>query len=91
MFTASSQGVIGELYLGGPGLARGYWRRPDLTDSSFIHLEGCRRKLYKTGDLVYRNRQNQIVYVSRADNQVKLRGFRIELGEIASTINTYKE
>lgn len=81
------QGVIGELYLGGPGLARGYWRRPDLTDSSFIHLEACRRKLYKTGDLVYRNRQNQIVYVSRADNQIKLRGFRIELGEIASTIN----
>ena len=83
-------GVPGELYIGGVGLARGYFRRPDITDEKFIpnpFQEASR--LYKTGDLVRYLSDGNIEYLGRIDNQVKIRGFRIELGEIESLLNQH--
>jgi amino acid adenylation domain-containing protein len=83
-----SESEIGEIYVGGQGLARGYWRRPELTAERFVpdpfSKEGGAR-LYRTGDLA-RLRNSDLEYLGRSDNQVKVRGFRIELGEIESTI-----
>ncbi|ASS75351.1 hypothetical protein CIG75_10345 [Tumebacillus algifaecis] len=82
-------GVVGELYLSGAGVARGYRDRPELTASVFLnspfHEEGSAR-LYKTGDLVRWLRDGQLEYVGRVDDQVKIRGFRIEAGEIESCL-----
>jgi amino acid adenylation domain-containing protein len=85
-------GVRGELHIGGAGLARGYWNRPELTAQKFIpdpfsSEPGAR--LYKTGDLVRRLPDGNIQYLGRTDNQVKVRGFRIELGEIESVLTEH--
>lgn len=74
-------GTKGELHIGGPGLARGYWRSPELTAQKFItHPEFGR--IYRTGDLVHSDVDGNHFYHGRIDSQVKLRGYRIELGEI---------
>ncbi len=78
-------GSPGELYVGGAGVARGYLNRPELTDERFIEnpfSNNKKDKLYKTGDLVMKQSNDEIVYLGRIDTQVKIRGFRIELGEI---------
>ena len=85
-------GVPGELHLGGVGLARGYFDRPDLTAEKFIpnlfkHQPGDR--LYKTGDLARYMPDGNIELIGRIDHQVKIRGHRIELGEIVAALKQH--
>ncbi|CAD5971665.1 Gramicidin S synthase 2 [Planktothrix agardhii] len=96
-------GVVGELHIGGMGLAKGYLNRPELTQEKFIpnpfekdevipptplNKDGNEpSKLYKTGDLARYLPDGNIEYLGRIDNQVKIRGFRIELGEIEALLN----
>jgi amino acid adenylation domain-containing protein len=86
-------GIPGELYIGGDGLARGYFNRPELTDERFIAnpftLNG--EKLYKSGDLARYLPSGEIEYLGRMDYQVKVSGFRIELGEIDTALLQYPE
>ena len=78
------QQMVGELYLAGPQIAEGYWNQDELTRDRFVEITVAGNKLraYKTGDLVRYNADDQLEYVGRIDNQVKLRGFRVEFGEI---------
>jgi hypothetical protein len=82
-------GVVGQLHLGGAGVARGYLGRPGLTADRFIPDPfGDRpgQRLYATGDLVRHGPDGRILFVGRADHQVKLRGCRIELGEVEAAM-----
>ncbi|MFC4125055.1 amino acid adenylation domain-containing protein [Nocardia rhizosphaerae] len=80
-------GAIGELYLTGVRLARGYLARPDLSAAAFVaDPEGTGTRMYRTGDLVKRDAHGELDYVGRTDSQVKLRGQRIELGDIESAL-----
>lgn len=81
-------GMPGELLIGGKGVVRGYWQRPELTAERFIdHPLAPQSKLYRTGDLARYLEDGRLEFLGRLDHQVKLRGYRIELGEIEALIN----
>lgn len=87
-------GVIGELYVGGNGLARGYINRPDLTAERFLPNrfgDHTNTRMYRTGDLVRYLPDGELEYIGRKDHQIKLRGHRIDLGEIEMTLATHAD
>jgi myxalamid-type nonribosomal peptide synthetase MxaA len=95
-------GTVGELYIGGDGLARGYWQRPQLTAEQFLNYElqitnyeessVVRRPssvvLYKTGDLARYLPNGDVICLGRIDNQVKIHGVRVELGEVEAALQS---
>lgn len=77
-------GIVGELYVGGPGVAKGYQNLDELTQKNFVNYRGMR--VYKTGDYSRWDEDGSVIILGRKDNQIKLRGLRIEPGEIESII-----
>jgi amino acid adenylation domain-containing protein/non-ribosomal peptide synthase protein (TIGR01720 family) len=84
-------GVPGELCIAGAGLARGYFRRPDLTAAVFVPnpFGPAGSRMYRTGDLCRYRADGRIEFIGRVDHQIKLRGYRIELGEIEAVIDEH--
>ncbi|MFE4428491.1 amino acid adenylation domain-containing protein [Peribacillus butanolivorans] len=85
-------GSVGELYVGGLGLARGYLNNESLTNEKFVpNPFSPTEKLYRTGDLVKFNKAGELVYIGRADDQVKIRGYRVELSEVNVSLRKIEE
>ena len=80
-------GIVGELFVGGAGVSRGYWNREKLNNEQFVMVEDIR--YYKTGDFARKEINGEISILGRLDNQIKLRGLRIEIGEIENVISEY--
>ena len=86
-------GVAGELYIGGDGLAREYWRQPELTAANFVPNPFRKKsgaRLYKSGDLGRWRADGVVEFVGRADDQVKVSGYRVELGEIETALRQHE-
>jgi len=87
-------GVVGELYIAGAGVARGYMNRPALTAASFVpnpFSAEAGARMYRTGDLVRHLADGNLVYLGRRDEQVKIRGYRIELGEVRAALKNHPQ
>jgi amino acid adenylation domain-containing protein len=87
-------GIAGELYIGGAGVALGYWDRPELTQELFMADPFSRdpaARLYKTGDRVSYREDGSLTYAGRIDRQIKVHGYRIEPGEIEAVLRTHPE
>jgi amino acid adenylation domain-containing protein len=84
-------GMTGELCIGGEGVARGYWKRPELTSEKFVPIalsDGRAERVYRTGDIARFRWDGELEFFGRRDHQVKVRGYRIELGEIETILAT---
>ena len=79
-------GVFGELYIGGAGVAKGYWGQPELTEDAFSDPLQTGETLYRTGDQACWLPDGTLRFQGRIDKQVKIRGYRIETGEIESVL-----
>lgn len=89
-FHPVARGVAGELYMAGAALADGYWKQPEKTLERFLDNPfTIGSKMYKTGDLVRMNEHNELEYLGRIDNQVKVGGIRVELGEIEAALDSH--
>ncbi|MET9764612.1 MupA/Atu3671 family FMN-dependent luciferase-like monooxygenase [Streptomyces sp. NPDC006372] len=88
--TPAPVGIMGELYVGGPGVTLGYLHRPDLTEERFLPDPdgGPDARRYRTGDLVRWNDDGTLEFCGRADDQVKIRGFRVEPEEVSRVLNS---
>ncbi|PCK22804.1 non-ribosomal peptide synthetase [Bacillus pumilus] len=85
-------GTVGEMYISGAGVGRGYWQRPDLQESRFLpNPFVSHRRMYRTGDIAKRATDGKLEYIGRIDHQIKLRGYRIELGEIELALMALEE
>ena len=86
-------GTAGELWIGGAGVSRGYWQRPELTEQKFVIVSGPAgpRRYYRSGDLVRQRHSGVVEYLGRIDDQFKLRGFRIEPGEIENLLTEHPQ
>lgn len=85
--------VVGECYIGGDGLAHGYWQREDLTQKAFVphpFSDDPTARLYRTGDLVRYTSDGEWIFVGRRDQQVKVRGYRVELSAIQDVLQKYE-
>lgn len=86
-----NDGEIGELYIGGQGVSLGYLNNEQLTNELFINNPFGNGRIYKTGDLVKKDKNGNIVFIGRKDRQVKINGFRIELEEVESIFHRLLE
>ena len=80
-------GETGELFIGGPGVARGYLDRPDLTAERFVELDG--ERMYRTGDQVRQRPDGALLFIGRLDNQLRIRGYRVEPSEVENALRRY--
>jgi amino acid adenylation domain-containing protein len=88
-----AEGEVGEIFIGGPSVGRGYRHRPELTAESFVTIavKGTPERTFRTGDLARCLPNGELAFAGRADDQIKIRGFRIEPDEIAAVINRHAQ